>query len=588
MLWRLGAPVRWQLIVSGALLAASALSALLPVAVAMALVATLVPAAGGEPSATGQAWLLVAALIVSLLLTQLLRMTGYVISHFADVTLVEHIRQRQVDHLLRLPLVWFSRNASGRVKKSVQDDLAKLHYLIAHALPDMVNAAVRPMASLIFLLVVDWRLALIALIPLGMAAAAYLVMARSRKEQFARYNAALAEVGAAVVESVQGIAPIKAFEVHGKGYQRFLDSADWHHRRYSEWSAATMHGRAALHMFTSPVFAALVSGAGATLLVINAGLSPAALVPAVLLASDIAAPVYHLIRMRRLFEEANGAGCDIESFFSIPGMQPPTQNVSPNGHHVDIEQVDFSYVEEGQLALNGVTTQLTPGTVTALVGASGSGKSTFASLLPRLIDPDEGAVKLGDADTRQLPADKLYTAVSFVFQHPYLLRMSIRDNIAIAKPEASDADVAAAAKTAQIHDRIMQLPDGYNTIVGASAQFSGGERQRLSIARAVLVGTPLLVLDEATAFADPDSEAAIQRALAALTHGRTLLVIAHRLHTVVHADSILVMDRGRVAEKGTHDELVAAGGVYARMWEAYEAERALAPRSDHAWQGHHV
>jgi ATP-binding cassette, subfamily B, bacterial IrtA/YbtP len=583
--WQLAGPVRGQLVLAGLLMAVSAVSGLLPVAAAMALVETLVPAAAGSPDAAGQAWLLVATLVASLILTQSLGTAGYMVSHLADATLTEAIRQRQITHLLRLPLDWFARNASGRVKKVVQDDLAKVHYLFAHAIPDVVNGVVRPLGSLVFLLAVDWRLGLVALIPLALAGASLPLLLRDVTAQYARYNAGLAALGVAVVEFVRGIAPIKVFEVDGKGYRRFVERAERHHRLYRDWAEATVYGSALVHTFTSPVFAVVVSGTGATLLVVLAGLSPVALVPAVLLAGNIAGPLFLLIEMRQFMREANGAARDIGAFLALPAMPPPRASASPDGHGVAIEQVDFAYEESGPRALDGVTAYLVPGTVTALVGASGSGKSTLAALVPRLVDPDRGTVALGGVDARQLPAETLYSLVSFVFQQPYLLRMSIRDNIAMAKSGASDAEVVAAATTAQIHERILALPDGYDTIVGDGARLSGGERQRLSIARAVLMDTPLLVLDEATAFADPDSEAAIQQALGALTRGRTLLVIAHRLHTVTHVDRILVLDRGRVVESGTHGELVAAGGVYARMWDVYQAARALTPRSSRATQG---
>ncbi|WP_213451846.1 ABC transporter ATP-binding protein [Rhizomonospora bruguierae] len=582
--WRLAAGVRGQLVLSGVLMALGALSGLVPVAAAMALFETLVPALGGNPGAAHEAWQLVGTLIAALVAAQLLGMAGYGVSHRADATLAEDIRQRQVTHLLRLPLVWFSRNASGRVKKVVQDDPHKIHYLIAHAIPDFVNGTVRPLSSLVFLLVVDWRLGLVALIPLALAAASLPLLLRDVTARYSRYNAGLASLGAAVVEYVRGIGPIKVFEVAGKGHRRFVERAGWHHRFYREWSEATVHGAALVHAFTSPVFAAVVGCVGATLLVVFAGLSPVVLVPAVLLAGNIAGPLVLLVEMREFMREANGAARGIESFFALPPMAAPDGRV-PDGHAVAIERVDFAYEQGGGLALDGVTAHLAPGTMTALVGASGSGKSTFAALVPRLIDADRGAVTLGTVDTRQLPAESLYSVVGFVFQQPYLLRMSIRDNIAMARPDASDAAVVAAAATAQIHDRIMELPAGYDTIVGDGAWLSGGERQRLSIARAVLMDTPLLVLDEATAFADPDSEVAIQQALAALTRGRTLLVIAHRLHTVAHADRIVVLHRGRVAESGTHDELIAADGGYARMWGAYQAARTLAPRSSGATQG---
>ena len=248
----------------------------------------------------------------------------------------------------------------------------------------------------------------------------------------------------------------------------------------------------------------------------------------------------------------------------------------PAGHDVRIENVHFTYpprlgVPSGVKALDGVSVELAEGTVTALVGPSGSGKSTLATLLPRFGDPDSGAVRIGGVDVRDIAPTELYRHVGFVLQDVQLLTMSVRDNIRLGRPDASDEQVYDAARAAQIHDRILELPDGYDTVVGDGAHFSGGEAQRVSIARALLADTPILVLDEATAFADPESEAQIQQAIGALMVGRTVLVIAHRLGSITHADNIVVLDRGRVVEQGRQDELVARGGLYASMWASYEA-----------------
>lgn len=585
--WQLAAPVRGRVILAGILSGLGAVVALLPVLFAMELARTLMPAMGGEAVETGRAFAVVALLVVSVVVAQALTMAGYGISHVADARLAESLRQRQIDQALRLRLDWFARAGSGRIKKVVQDDVGKVHQLVAHLVPDTANGLVRPVASLVLLFAIDWRIGLIALVPLLLAFASLPLMLRDMTARFAHYNEALADLSAAVVEFVRGIAPVKVFEANEKGHRRFRRSSESHHRFYDEWMEATVHGSALMTAFTSPQFAIVVSGAGTSLLVAFAGLEPVLILPSVLLAANIAGPLYMMMQMTQFLREANGAAASIVEFFSLPNPLVGKRELPAGEHEIRIDRAGFSY-SDGPRALDGVSLDLSPGTVTALVGPSGSGKSTLASLVPRLIDPDDGAVLLGGVDTRELTAEQLYQRVAFVFQRPYLLRMSVRDNIRLARPDASDAEVVAAARAAQIHGRIERLPEGYDTIVGEAARLSGGEQQRLSIARAVLMDAPVLVLDEATAFADPDSEAAIQRALAALTRGRTLLVVAHRLHTITGADQIAVLDGGRLAELGTHPELVAGGGLYARMWRTYQLARdtpdiqGLAPIEDTA------
>jgi len=577
--WRLAAPVHRAVLLSGIVSGLGALVTVLPVIAAIELAKAVLPMLDGRSPDAALVWALVAGLVVSVAAASLLTNQGYAISHRADARFAEDLRQRQLSKLLALPLDWFGRTSSGRVKKAVQDDVAKVHQLIAHLVPDATSAVVVPVVSLAYLISVDWRLALIALVPLVCSIATFPVMMRDMTAQYERYNGALGAISGSSVEFVRGIAPIKVFAVEGRGHRRFLDQAHDFSRFYLAWVQATVHPSAIMLICSSPAFAAAVAVLGAGLLVTFGGLPPIAMLPALLLSANIAGPVFRLAQMAQLLREANGAAAELEEFFALPVVPEPEHPDVPLDGGIGLDAVGFSY-PGGATALDGVTATLEPGTVTALVGPSGSGKSTLASLLPRLLDPDTGAVRLGGIDVREVGARRLYSDVGFVFQRPYLLRLSIRDNIALARPDATMEEVVAAATAARIHDRILRLPGGYDAVVGEGARLSGGEQQRLSIARALLMDTPLLVLDEATAFADPDSEAEIQKALAALTAGRTVLVIAHRLHTIVGADRILVLDGGRLVEHGTHDALVAAGRLYARMWELYQSARDHDPALD--------
>lgn len=564
------APIRTPLIVAGVVQAFAAVASIVPF-VAVALI-------GGELLGDGPvdddrvwrlAWFAVAAVVVRTVLV----FTAGGITHVADNALQLNLRRRIVDRIGRVPLGWFGERNAGQVKKAVADDVAAMHHLVGHSLTDMVAAVVTPLAAIVYMLTVDWRFTLVVLVPIVLGFVLYSRQMTGYGEKMEQYNQGLAEVNGAAVEFTQGIAVVKTFGRSGRAHQRFLDAANRFVDSFWEWVRGLIRLASASEVVLAPLAGLVWISAAGTVFVARGWLEPVDLLPFYLVGLAVAAPVLALGYSVNDLQLASQAARRVAAMLDLPELTVVDARVAvpttDDGLDVVYEGVRFSYDGEHEV-LSGIDLHLTPGTVTALVGPSGSGKSTIAKLLCRFWDPTAGRVALGGVDLRQIPSEQLYRRVGFVFQDVQLLRASVRDNIALGRPSATDAEVVAAARAAQIHDRIGELPDRYDSVVGVDARFSGGEAQRVSIARALLADTPIVVLDEATAFADPESEAAIQDALAELVAGRTLLVIAHRLHTIVHADQIVVVDGGRIVEQGRHDDLVTNGGLYSRLWSAHE------------------
>lgn len=560
------APVRGRLAVAVGLQLVSALAAIVPFVCVVEL-AREVLAAG--PADDRRVWTLIWVAVGALLLRLVTMGTATLLTHLADNDLQLHLRLRIARRLGSVPLGWFTDRTSGAVKSAVQDDVAAMHHLVGHGLINLAAAVVTPVAVLGYLFWVDWRLTLVTLLPAVVFLVAHLTMMRGFGAHMDRYVAAMTRINAAVVEFVQGIAVVKTFGQTRRAHDRFRRAADefaefwwgWV-RPMLRWSSLSMAAVA------GPTVLVLVLGAGIWF-VANGWAPPMDVVPFALLGLALTAPLLTLEYGTMDLKLASAAAGRVATLLETPTLPEPEQPRRPAGHRVEFAGVRFSYDGSTEV-LRGIDAVLEPGTVTALVGPSGSGKTTLASLLPRFWDVTAGAVMIGGVDVREIGSAQLYRRVGFVFQDVQLLRSSVRDNIALARPDATTSDVVAVARAAQIHRRIEQLPRGYDSVIGDDAQLSAGEAQRVSIARALLADTPILVLDEATAFADPESEAAIQDALSTLVAGRTLLVVAHRLRTIVHADQILVLDRGEVIERGRHERLLAAATRYARMWAAQE------------------
>jgi ATP-binding cassette, subfamily B, bacterial IrtA/YbtP len=497
----------------------------------------------------------------------LLLVTAGTLSHVADSDMQLSLRRKIARHLGRLPLGWFTEHSSSTVKRAVTDDVSALHHLVGHTLLDLTSAVVVPLLSTVYLLTVSPPLAIVALLPVGVGLLPHRLGMREVAARMPEYLAATGQLDAAAVEFVNGIGVVKVFGRAGKAHQRFRDAVTAYGDFVSGWAKSVTPKASWGQIAYSPLVAlAVVLAAGTALAV-----TPADLVPFAMVGVGLSGPVLAIGYGMRDIRMGCDAAVRIGELLAVAPLVDDGRTSPPAGAgaRVEFDSVEFSY-DGGNPVLKGIDLVLRPGTVTALVGSSGAGKSTLAGLLARFHDVTSGAVRINGVDIRSVPTRQLYRWVGFVPQDVRLLRASVADNIRLGRPNADLTEVRAAASAAHIHDRISVLDRGYETVVHDDVRLSGGEAQRVSIARALLADAPILVLDEATAAADPGSEAAIRQGLSELISDRTVLMIAHRLSTVVDADQIVVLDGGMVVERGRHDDLLAANGRYAALWRAQE------------------
>lgn len=496
---------------------------------------------------------------------------SHVSAHLGAFSLLRELRRRLTRHLGEIPLSSVSRRSSSELRRILNDDVGSLEGFFAHLLPDVVSAAFTPLLAFTLLLSVDWRLALASIAPLPLALAAQAMMLRGSAARISHWQALQQRISSSFSEYLRGMPVVKSF---GLGSQRFgslqrdvLEAADW------------VAGFAGTSSRFWVVFAGLL---GANLVVVapfgawlllHDEIALQTLLLFLLVAPAVLLPLLRLTFMLGEQARRNAALSRINALLLTPALAEPANVQVPDGA-LDLCLQEVGHSHGGRQALQQVSFTARAGQLTALVGPSGSGKSTVAQLVCRLFDADRGRITLGGTELRDWPLQALLDQVATVFQQVQLFDASVLDNLRLARPDADQASVEAAARAACAHDFIMRLPHGYQTRIGErGAQLSGGERQRLSIARALLKDAPVLILDEATAYADSENEALIQRALARLCQGRTVLMIAHRLHTIIAADNIVVLDQGQVCGQGRHEVLLRHCQRYRQLWQDHTRQR---------------
>ncbi|WP_219117289.1 ABC transporter ATP-binding protein [Janthinobacterium sp. UMAB-56] len=558
-------PIRGRLIAAAVLAGTGSMLTLVPLAgIAQLAKMALAPA----PALTqGIVWQLIIASVACLFAGMALISLGELAAHLADNRLTHLLRLQAMQRLGQVPLGWFTSRASGEVKQAMQDDINTLHSLTAHFYTTTGRAVGAIAISVLYLFAMDWRLALVSILPFP---GFFLFFGRALKASggnMEQFVAGMGRINNAVVEFVNGIPVVKAFGTTGRAHGSYRAAVDAFADAFAAFTRPLVGSMANANALIAPVAVLGVVVIAGTVFVALGAMAPVDILPFALVAPGISAPMLLLHYLTHDLNNATGAAQRVQALLDTPVLaQPaPEQQQLPNGTEIRMERVGYAYDGKNKV-LSDISFTLQAGTVTAIVGASGSGKSTLARLLLRFFDPTEGRITLGGVDLRHIAMTELYRRIGFVLQEVRLIHASVRENIALGRPSASAHEIEEAARLANIHERLLALPRGYDSVIGEDAQLSGGELQRVSIARAVLLDPSVLVLDEATAAADAENEVAIQDALSRFAQGRTLLVIAHRLDTVMHADHIVVVENGAIVEQGSHAGLLADKGRYAQMW----------------------
>lgn len=506
------------------------------------------------------------------ILSMALYICGLMRSHLSAFHVQANIRSQLMHHIMTLPMGFMDSDGSGKFRKIVNESSEATETYLAHQLPDQASAIATPVGLLVLLLMFDWRLGLLSLIPV---AAAFLIMGsmtgQRMKDKMTEYQNALEEMSSEAVEYVRGIPVVKTFGQTVFSFKRFQYSIE----KYEKWTIAyTKELRLPMTFYTMIINAAFAVLIAVTFYVVSRGGENDTFLLN-LLFYIIITPIITVTLNKIMYASENQMIVEdalkrIDGILEKKPLAEAAEKAAPKDMSITFDHVSFRYEDAAKNALHNINLEIREGEHVAFVGPSGGGKSTLASLIARFFDTTEGQIKIGGVNVRDIPSEQLMNMVSFVFQDSKLLKMSIYDNVRMGRKDATREEVMEALKNAQCEDIIGKLPDGIDTVIGAKGTYvSGGEAQRLSIARAMLKNAPVLILDEATAFADPDNEAKVQQAFSKLSEGKTVIMIAHRLSSVVDADRICVLKDGEIVGSGTHKELTEMTGLYAHMWNEY-------------------
>ena len=500
------------------------------------------------------------------LVKMLLTWRSSLMSHKISFTILKNIREAITDRMAKVPMGVMLETPTGAFKNLIVDNVAKLEDSMAHFMPELPSNIAAPLCSILLIFILDWRMGLASLITIPLGILFFAAMMRGYGPRMENYMRSANDMNSSLVEYVNGIQVIKAFNRSASSYGKYSKSVNYFHNSTMEWwSQCWFWNAAARAVLPSTLLGTLPVGAW---LYMEGTLSLPVFLISLVVPLGFVAPLMKVSEAMEQVSMIKGNLEQVTAFLKTPELVRPSEPVSLGERTYQFEDVHFGYKETE--VLHGISFQTKPGTMTAIVGPSGSGKSTIAKLMAGFWDVTSGSVRFGGQDIRQIPFEQLMGEISYVAQDNFLFDKSIRENIRMGNPAATDEEVEAAAKAANCHDFIMQLEQGYDTLAGdAGDRLSGGERQRITIARAMLKPASVVILDEATAYADPENEALIQQAISKLVAGKTLIVVAHRLNTIRNADQILVVANGNIAGRGTQEELLRECPIYQKMWQDY-------------------
>ena len=500
------------------------------------------------------------------LIKMLLTWRSSLMSHKISFTILKNIREAITDRMAKVPMGVMLETPTGTFKNLIVDNVAKLEDSMAHFMPELPSNIAAPLCSILLIFILDWRMGLASLITIPLGILFFAAMMRGYGPRMENYMRSANDMNSSLVEYVSGIQVIKAFNRSASSYGKYSKSVNYFHDSTMEWwSQCWFWNAAARAVLPSTLLGTLPVGAW---LYMEGTLSLPVFLISLVVPLGFVAPLMKVSEAMEQVSMIKGNLEQVTAFLKTPELVRPSEPVSLGERTYQFEDVHFGYKETE--VLHGISFQTRPGTMTAIVGPSGSGKSTIAKLMAGFWDVTSGSVRFGGQDIRQIPFEQLMGEISYVAQDNFLFDKSIRENIRMGNPAATDEEVEDAAKAANCHDFIMQLEQGYDTLAGdAGDRLSGGERQRITIARAMLKPSSVVILDEATAYADPENEALIQQAISKLVAGKTLIVVAHRLNTIRNADQILVVPNGNIAGRGTQEELLRECPIYQKMWQDY-------------------